>query len=284
MPKKEDFHDRLSRFIAYLGLKPTSFEKEMQFSNGSIGKALDEKRGIGSDRLETIFYKYPDLSEEWLMTGRGQMLKTPSMVAQSKASYSSGTTAIIPVDNTGNMMIPIADIKAAAGQGYMNTEVLRTSDFIQLPPGLAKSGKYLCVRIKGHSMSPTLQDGGYVIIRLLESSDWRDLLSDRVYVVADGEGKTYLKRLRNRFKNGGFIVLTSDNPDKATFPNFNLRAEEIISIWYVEWYLSAKLPNIHDQFYSRLERLENNIDDLNRKFEDLERIELKSKPVKKEKS
>lgn len=90
------------------------------------------------------------------------------------------------------------------------------------------------------------------------------------------EGKTYLKRVRNRFSNG-FLVLTSDNPDKASYPNFNLQAPEIVSIWYVEWYLSAKLPNIHDQFYSRLERLENSIEDINRKFDELDRLELNTK-------
>lgn len=277
MPKKEDFHDRLARFIAYVGLKPTSFEKEMQFSNGSIGKALDEKRAIGSDRLETIVSKYPELDVEWLLTGKGQMIKRPesaelSMVAEPGLVPFKAAT--LTVDRAGNRMIPIADIKAAAGHGYMNPDVLEHSDFVQLPPSLAKSGQYLCIRIKGQSMSPTLQDSGYVIIRLMDKGGWRDIVSDRVYVISDIENKTYLKRVRNRFKSG-FIVLTSDNPDKASYPNFNLRAEEITSIWYVEWYLSAKLPNIHDQFYGRIERLENSIDDLNRKFEDLERLELR---------
>lgn len=272
MAKKEDFHDRLGRFISYLGLKPTSFEVALGFSNGSIGKTLNEKRALGSDRLETIVSKYPELNPIWLLTGRGDMTKvdSASLVSEPDVSF------MLTVDKAGNMMIPIADIKAAAGTGYMNTEVLRTSEFVQLPPALAKSGKYLCVRIKGSSMTPTLQDGGFVIIRLLDRGAWQNLVSDRVYVVSDGEGKTYLKRVRNRFANG-FIVLTSDNPDKATYPNFNLQENEIISIWYVEWYLSAKLPNIHDQFYSRLERMENTIDDISRKFEDLERIELKTK-------
>ena len=276
MAKREDFHDRLGRFITALGLKPTSFEVELGFSNGSIGKTLNEKRALGSDRLETIVSKYPQLNLDWLLTGEGEMLKGYNL-RSSTAPIVAEAGAIMAVDATGNVMIPIADIKAAAGgTGYMNTEVLRTSEFVQLPPALAKSGKYLCIRIKGSSMAPTLQDGGFVIIRLLEKSEWQNLLSDRVYVVSDNEGKTYLKRVRNRFSNG-FLVLTSDNPDKASYPNFNLQASEIVSIWYVEWYLSAKLPNIHDQFYSRLERLENSIEDINRKFDELDRLELKTK-------
>jgi len=267
MPKREGFHDRLIRFIAYLGLKPTSFEVEMGFSNGSISKAINEKRALGSDRLETIFSKYPTLNLEWLLTGKGEMINVGPIVEETMPLYQ------LPGEQ---ISIPIADIKAAAGSGYMNTQVLRSSDFIQLPPALTKSGKYLCIRIKGSSMSPTFQDGGFVIIRLMERAEWRNLLSDRVYVVSDTEGNTFLKRLRNRFTNG-FIVLTSDNPDKATYPNFNLQESELVSIWYVEWYLSAKMPNIHDQFYSRLERLENSIEDITRKFDELDKMELKNK-------
>lgn len=271
MAKKEDFHDRLSRFIAYLGLKPTSFEKEMGFSNGSIGKALDEKRALGTDRLETIVYKYPSLNVDWLITGKGQMI-SGYQIPDDKSLVINEATFID--SKFQGKLIPITEIKAAAGSGYMNTEVLRRSQFIQLPQNLVKSGIYLCIQIKGHSMSPTLQDGGFMIIRLLEKTEWQNLLSDRVYVVCDLEGTTWLKRLRNRFENG-FIVLTSDNPDKATFPNFNLKAEEILSIWYAEWYLSAKMPNVHDDFYSKVERLENSIEDLTRKFDDFTEPKLK---------
>lgn len=271
MSKKEDFHDRLSRFIAFLGLKPTSFEVEMGFSNGSISKAINEKRAVGSDRLETIVSKYPALNITWLLTGVGEMTRTyPSMPDDTSVVVRESYV----VDKSSNMLIPIAEISAAAGTGYMNTEVLRTSEFVQLPPALVKSGKYLCVRIKGHSMSPTLQDGGYVVIRLLERGEWGALISDRVYVVGDTEGKVYLKRLRNRLANG-FIVLTSDNPDKATFPNFNLQESDILSIWYVEWYLSAKLPNVHSTYEARIDRLEETLDVISRRFDELERMELK---------
>lgn len=263
MARKNDFHERLSRFIVYLGLKPTSFEAEMGFSNGSIGKLLNDKRALTSDRLEKIFYKYPELDPEWLMTGKGEMIKKNSiLVSEPVTPYREN----IVVDRENNVLIPIADIKAAAGHGYMNTEVLRTSDFVQLPDNLLKSGKYLCIRIKGNSMSPTLQDAGFVIIRLLEKAEWSSIYTDRVYVVCDNEGQAYLKRVRNRIDNGGFLVLTSDNPDKATYPNFNLRLDEITSIWYVEWYLSAKMPNIHDQFYGKLQRLEDSIDDINQRL------------------
>lgn len=162
-------------------------------------------------------------------------------------------------------IIPITDISVAAGSGVFNSEFIDHVDSLRLPGALVKKGfTYLCVKIKGLSMSPTLQDGGFVIIRLLDRAEWAKMPDERLFVVSDNDGKSYLKRVKNRFKQD-FIVLKSDNPDQASFPNFNLTTGEINSIWYVEWYLSAKMPNIHDQYYSRLQKLEDIVDELARK-------------------
>lgn len=169
------------------------------------------------------------------------------------------------VYEANSSVIPITDISVAAGSGSFNGEYIEQVDSIRLPGALVKKGNtYLCVKIKGLSMSPTLQDGGFVIIRLLDKGDWAKMPDERLFVVVDSEGKAYLKRVKNRFKQD-FIVLKSDNPDQASYPNFNLNTSEITTIWYVEWYLSAKMPNIHDQYYSRLQKLEDKVDDLLRK-------------------
>jgi transcriptional regulator with XRE-family HTH domain len=167
------------------------------------------------------------------------------------------------VDTSGLSIVPIVDIKAAAGgAGYINPSALSADDVIRLPATMVKSGHHLCIRIKGPSMAPTFQDGGYLIIRLLDRSEWLNLRSEYCYVIVDNEGKTYFKRVKNRFsgENGGFIVCMSDNPDKMSHPNFNLHPDEIQYIWYVVWYFTAKMPNIHDQYYSRVSNLEDKVD------------------------
>lgn len=176
-------------------------------------------------------------------------------------SYTKNLTPTI-IDTEGIKLVPIVDIKAAAGTGYLNPETLEAEDVIHLPATLLKSGYHLCIRVKGTSMAPTFQDGGYLIIRLLELDEWVNMLNERCYVIVDKEGKTYVKRVKNRFSGGdkGFIVLSSDSPDKASHPTFNLHPHEIAHIWYVEWYFTAKMPNIHDQYYSRVSNLEDKVD------------------------
>lgn len=168
-----------------------------------------------------------------------------------------------PIDED-MVSIPILDISAAAGGGYYNDSYEEEVDCIRLPENmLERHGKYRCIRIKGESMSPTLQDSSYLIIRQLEPSEWTNIRDGYIYVVSDREGRTFVKRLKNRLERHGFITLMSDNLDKNNYPNFNLEKNELLSIHYAEWYLSAKMPDMNSGIYERVSNLED-------KFENME--------------
>lgn len=158
--------------------------------------------------------------------------------------------------------IPVVDISVAAGcGGYNNTDYMEVTDSIQLPPSMVKkNARYFCVRVKGESMTPTILDSSFVVVRLLERSEWEYMPESHVYVVGDREGRAYIKRVKNRLREHGFIVCMSDNVDKANYPNFNLQENEINSILHAEWYISAKMPNINDTYYKKVNDLEDDMD------------------------
>lgn len=159
--------------------------------------------------------------------------------------------------------VPVVDISVAAGSGFENPDYLTEVDAIYFPKSMIHDGKtYLCVRIKGESMAPTLQDGGYLVIRLLDRSEWEFIREGHIYVVSDREGRSYVKRLKNRLAKSGLIVCTSDNPDVTRYRNFNLMEYELQTVWYAEWYVSAKMPNIHTTYYNKVSDLEDKYDDI----------------------
>jgi phage repressor protein C with HTH and peptisase S24 domain len=217
----------------------------------------------------------PQEQERGKNTGKERGKVQISIAKQSKGSVNYGLGPVIEqvVDTTGMKIIPVLDIKAAAGTGYLNTESFDESQVLRLPATMVKSGNHICIRVKGPSMAPTFQDGGYLIIRLLERSEWINLRNEYCFVIVDMEGKTFIKRIKNRFsgETGGFITCMSDNPDKTSHPNFNLHPEEINLIWYVEWYFTAKMPNIHDQYYSRLGNLEDKMEIMAEEFRSLKK-------------
>lgn len=241
-------------FARYLGIKPNVL------SNWFSRDTFDE---------DIITQKCEFLNPIWIKTGMGPMLKIDEDPLKGSDVFKrvEKTNAIEPpiAIESKKGTIPITDISVAAGSGYLNQDHIEELDTIILPERMMNSGKHLCVRVKGNSMAPTLHDSGYIVIRFIDKGDWNHIANEHVYVIADNEGRAFLKRIKNRFKKG-FITLMSDNPDKATYPNFNLQFDEINTIWHVEWYISAKMPNIHDQYYSRLQALENRLDDMELKL------------------
>jgi phage repressor protein C with HTH and peptisase S24 domain len=290
-----DFRERLLELIdiQYDGNKK-------KFANATgipYTSVVEYTTGVKKDPKLSLINKIQETVENvnatWLTSGKGMMITLdtstwPLGVQEGvkeggaintvndpestyfKKNVHSEIPKVITVDITNNEVIPITNIKAAAGGGYVNTEELTSEDVIKLPNHMLKAGNHLCIRIKGNSMAPTLQDGGYVVVKLIERSEWQYIPDERIYIVVDIEGMTYLKRVKNRFDQG-FVVLCSDNPDKPTYPNFNLQESEIMSIWYVEWYMSAKMPNVHDQFYSKVSRLEDGLDQLTQEFSTIKR-------------
>lgn len=131
----------------------------------------------------------------------------------------------ITVDENNEDLIEIVPIKATAGYlaGYDDPEYIERLDRIKLP--FLPSGKHRAFPIKGDSMLP-MKDGSYVVGRFI----------DNVYDIADG--KTYVlltlnqgmvyKRVYNKVKENGMLLLVSDN---QVYHPYEVHISEILELW-----------------------------------------------------
>ena len=261
---KESINIRFVEAVNYLlsnnmALNKTAICDTLRIKASKFSEILNYRMNVGTD-LVAMLSEFYAIDANWLLTGRGSMLKEdtkPSQVGCEPSVYA----------NTDLVRIPVVDISVAAGSGFCNTDYIEEVESISMPSSMVKDGKqYLCVRVKGHSMVPSILDGGYLIIRKIERSEWEGIRDNYVYVVSDTEGRSYVKRLKNRLRQHGFIVCMSDNADKQNYPNFNLYEEELNTIWYAEWYFSAKIPNIQEVYYRKQGELEDRLDELTAQF------------------
>jgi len=273
-------NDRIKALIGMLNVSQNDFAKALETSSSRISNITTGRNKPDSDILERIVTKFRNVSASWLLTGKGVTFLTPDYLVrkgdlkgepkgdltlrEKEEKYIIQQKAITPVDLKGNPLIPLTDIKAAAGGGYINTEDLTSEDYIYIPRKFLKykGAQHLCVRAKGQSMSPTVHDGSWLPLSLLDRGQWAAAPDKQCYVVVDNEGKTYFKRIKNRIESRGQITLMSDNPDKVNYANFDLKTEEIQSIWFVEFGLVFRLSNIHDQYYGRLDQMEETLENL----------------------
>lgn len=245
---------RILKYLDYKDITQVDFLAKTGIKRGFLdADKLD--RSVSDQFLQIIIATFVDLSLEWLVTGQGSMIKD---------DIDSKPSNVLPIDFASAIdmiEVPIVEVYAAAGYGSLNPDHIERIGSIRLPANMLNRGTHYCVRIEGHSMSPTIQDSDYVIVRLLDPSDWKYMHDEHVYLVVDVDGAAYMKRIKNRFSKG-FIVCMSDNIEKNVYPNFNLQADQIVNIFHAEWHFSAKMQNINETYYSRLKLVEDDLADI----------------------
>jgi hypothetical protein len=70
---------RLYKYLDHKGIRPTRLEKEIGLSNGYLGTQSKRNADLGESIMNKIIDYCLDLNAEWLLTGRGDMLKPDAM-------------------------------------------------------------------------------------------------------------------------------------------------------------------------------------------------------------
>ena len=191
--------NRLKNFILSQNLSVLSFEKSIRASNGYINSI---SRSVGIDKLESIIENYPNLDIEWLLTGKGDMLKSHPLVE-------------VPSEG-----VPLIPIEAMAGFPTGDYPVLLHDCPRYIIPDLEHVD--FMIRIKGQSMAPNYNSGDIVACIKVSGENW--IQWNKVYVMDTVQGPL-VKRLRQS-TDPEKITVISDNQEYSPFeiPKADIRA------------------------------------------------------------
>ena len=129
--------ERIIKFIDYKGITINKFETSSGLARGYLARL---KGSVGSDKLNNICITFPELSIEWLITGKGEMLKC-NIVGRDNV----GTGNEITGDNTGiigntgtvgnvggnHVSIPTNNIKKIMNEDGVGIEFTQSIDSLQ---------------------------------------------------------------------------------------------------------------------------------------------------------
>lgn len=217
--------ERLKEFIKHSKINTSQFEKSIGVSNGYVNSI---SKNIGIDRIDYMLEKYPNLNLEWLLTGRGEMLRTsPSETPTQTLSVAEMPANQPPIasKSTTNQGIPLIPIDAMAGfatETYDGVELTHCEHYNV--PEFTRMGCDFLIRVSGSSMSPKYHSGDIVACKHLPMSDiffqW-----NKVYVLDTEQGP-----LIKRVKKGSDIehVLIISENDK--YEPFELHLSKVRSV------------------------------------------------------
>lgn len=67
--------DRLRKVIDYYNITTNNFSQKIGVSEGTIRKVMTQNTTLRSDTLDKISQNFADINIDWLVTGRGEMLR-----------------------------------------------------------------------------------------------------------------------------------------------------------------------------------------------------------------
>lgn len=193
-----EIKNRLIQFIQHKQMTVKAFEESCGMSNGYVSSM---RKGLGTEKLNNVLTKYPDLNREWLLYGEGPMLKI-----DATASATEGET------KEGVVMVPLLNLDARGGLSA--NEVTDTAEFVsgQIPFGadLARKGDF-AMMITGDSMYPRYPSGSYILLR--EIPMWREYLELSVPYLLELQDERRVAKIVCKGSDREHYVLKSVNPD-----------------------------------------------------------------------
>lgn len=193
------------------GIAITTLEKNLGASKGVLSRAINNGTDIQSKWIMAIVENYPQYSSEWLLTGKGSMIK------ENKTAIPTAT----PAQNTTDG-IPLIPFSAMAGALTDERTALEYECERYVVP--AFKGADFLMTIKGTSMQPTYNSGDIVACQRVPMTSiffqW-----NKPYVLDTAQGPLVKRVKPGSDKN--HITLVSDNPD---YDPFQLPLEQVNAV------------------------------------------------------
>ncbi len=91
---------RIYEYIDFQEITVCNFERKMGISNGYLAKMKARNADIGEGILRKILENCPEISVEWLVTGRGEMLRAVGAVRGQESPPEPPHAAALPTDQS----------------------------------------------------------------------------------------------------------------------------------------------------------------------------------------
>lgn len=200
--EKSPIKQNILLYLAEKGVTSYEFYKASGVTRG----ILQQNNGISEDNIARFLAYAPDVNIEWLITGKGDMLRNKEVVTQRKAEPA------LPVLENSHEGIPLIPLSAMVGAFTGETSVMEYECERYVIP--AFKGADFLIPVKGDSMQPTYYPGDLVACQRIPLNDlffqW-----NKTYVLDTKQG-SLIKRVR-RGSDDDHVLIVSDNAEYEPF-------------------------------------------------------------------
>ena len=236
--------DRILTYLTVKGIKKADFYATTGLSDSNF-KGKNRLSQPGGDMIVKILTLYPDISTDWLVMGRGNMLVSdgsipPELTCSNPEKGENYVPPTAPMDAAHEpVAIPLAEIgkdrksrpiplvteKAVAGfcNGHFSIAQEDVKEYYVIPKFRFCKVDFM-IEVSGLSMYPHFNPGDVIACTIL--TDRKFLQWNKCHVIATREQGILVKRLMPS-SHEGCITAVSENKE---YPPFDIPMDEITGI------------------------------------------------------
>lgn len=189
------------KYLDSIGVSKYEFYQKTGISNG----ILSQKNGLSEDNILRLLSYYTDINPEWLITGKGSMLRKGDTVAIQSPSG-----------------IPLVSVKTIGGFGNqsfaINSQDIK--DYYVIPKFKNKRIDFM-IEVEGSSMYPKYSSGDIVACTIISENTW--IQWNKTHVVATREQGIIIKRIKKGSMDHTLLMVS----DNSSYDPFEIPKEEI---------------------------------------------------------
>lgn len=218
MGKILSIKENILQFIDKQRITKEEFCKKTGIASSNF-RGSGMKSEIGGDKIVKILSEYTDLNPNWLLTGKGEMLKSDQDEECNTSSSISEQNE--PVETSKGVPLIPMDAFAGIGDSSVFGVDLNTIEERYIVPLFDGMKVDFMISVRGVSMAPKYLPGDVVACRLIR--DFHYIQSNHVYVIDTYTQGIIIKRV---LKTKESITCRSDNPeyDDLTIPMTEIRS------------------------------------------------------------
>lgn len=230
--EKSPIKQNILLYLANKGVTPYEFYKNSGVTRG----ILQQNNGISEENIARFLAFAPDINIEWLLTGRGNMLKGSEKDSSAEGKdknidkHEQSTISIdlrtcaqqFPYTDNAVKGIPLIPLSAMAGAFTGDTSVMEYECERYVIP--AFKGADFLIQVKGDSMQPTYYSGDLVACERVPLNDiffqW-----NKTYVLDTKQGPL-IKRIMPGSDNEHILIVSDNN----NYPPFELSKDQFYGV------------------------------------------------------
>lgn len=241
--------ERLGSLVSMFGNSVNAFAKSIGVDTANLNKMVKGQQSITKKTVQKIICAYPQVSEEWLLTGEGTMLKgqqpqqynSPhatmvngnNNVVQSHNTYDSNTPNVI----TDKKTAPLVPISLAKRENVDLYKVMREpnlqAEHITRVNTFAELDFYYSVC--DDSMRPDFKCGDILALRAIEEGNY--IINGNIYVLDTMSYGLILRVIKQR----GDIYECSTLQDTERYEAFSIPCRDVYRVYNIKGLLRTNV-------------------------------------------